>query len=299
MGRVNATASEPCERSIGGGGIDGGQERAGRQQSKRVKVQGIADAAALGVDRNGRAIDRQPHLRGLGHLVQRGDHTAFRRVVHGVHGGFFLEQKLGRPAHRDSRVVAQADGGGDQLGGAPARPQRRCVFLGEDGRAFDSDAGSQNDRVAHARPRGSHDSVPGHRAQQAADGQGAVQAHGDLRMPANEGHVVRPRGLHQIVHEPARVLRGDSLRQQQRGHQPARPRAGGDQVVLVDRQQIAGQLGAAEGDRVRGGDQELVAANVQHGGVLSDGTAEDHVGRRGGQAAKKLSEQIGRQLASG
>ena len=55
--------------------------------------------------------------------------------------------------------------------------------------------------------------------------------------------------------------------------------------------------GAAEGDRVRGRDQELVAANVQHGGVLSDGAAEDHVGRRGGQAAQKLSEQIGRELA--
>ena len=173
------------------------------------------------------------------------------------------------------------------------------MLLGQDGRAFDGDTAGEDDRVADARAGGSHHAIAWHGAQQAPNGQGAIQAHGDLRVPANQRHAVRSGRLRQVVQEPTGVVRGDAFRQQQRGHQPARARARGDEVVLIDREQVAGELGAAEGDRVGGGDQELVAAHVQHRGVFSNGRAENHVGRRGGRPAQELPEQVGRELASG
>ena len=118
-------------------------------------------------------------------------------------------------------------------------------------------------------------------------------------MSANQRHVARPRRLHEVVQKLARAVRVDAFRQQQRGHQPAGARAGGDEVVLVDREQIVGKLGTAEGDRVGRGDEELIAAEIQHGGVFPNSRTEDHVGRRGGHPTQKLAEQLGRQLAGG
>jgi len=143
------------------------------------------------------------------------------------------------------------------------------------------------------------DAAARHGSQQAANGHGSVQAHGDLRVPANQRHVVNPRRLRQVVQKPRGTVRVDAFRQQQCGHQPARACARRDEVVFVDREQIAGELGAAEGDRVGGSDQEIVAAQVQHRRVFANGRAEDHVGQRGGHPAEELPEQLGWQLAGG
>jgi hypothetical protein len=148
-------------------------------------------------------------------------------------------------------------------------------------------------------PRGGHQAVPRHQAEQGPHRHRAVQPVGDLRVASDEGDAQIPAGVADLRHQPlGHSLVGGVLGQEQGDQQPARYGAGGGEVVGVDLDQIGAEVVGSEGNRVGLAHQKLLA-QVNHRAVETHARPHQHPrvvdwGRR-----QETSEYLRRQLADG
>ena len=209
--------------------------------------------------------------------MQGRGHAALGRVVHRVDGRQLAgDLDLGQDAEagRSEEGLRPPD---DRGAHAP-RQELRFPLARDDGGPLERHALGQHDRVADARTARRHELVLGHLAQHRAGDHDAVEAVGDLGVPAHERDVELVARRVEIREEPLdRVVGGPPLGQEERREEPARARAAHRDVVGVHLEGVARNVVGRERDRVRRRD-EVAVAEVDDRGVLADLRPHDDTG---------------------
>src|SRR3990172_1907887 len=144
-------------------------------------------------------------------------------------------------------------------------PQPLAGLPRQNRRPLDGDPLGQDERVTLAGAGGLHQRLALHFAQHRADDDRPVEAEGDLRVAADELHAQRRAGVDELAEDLRGELLRSALGQDHGGHEPGRARAHAGDVVRVDVDGVPADVVAGEGDGIRLGHQQPLAAGVNDG----------------------------------
>jgi glutamate formiminotransferase len=119
---------------------------------------------------------------------------------------------------------------------------------------------------------------------------------GDLRVTADERHFHLVAGvLERAEQRGHRLVGGAALGQEERGEEPARPRAADGDVVGVHHERIARDVVGGKGHGIGGG-HEIAVAEIDDGRVFTDAGTDDDAGISDGIPVEDRLQRVGTEL---
>jgi len=165
-------------------------------------------------------------------------------------------------------------------------------FTGKDRGALHGDALGEDQGVAGLRAIRAHQGIGRHLAEHRADGNGPVDAVGDLGVSSNDADTeLATGGAHLFEDGLDDGSVGFALREEQRHDEPAGLRAQAGDIVRVNVDHVPADLVRGECDRVRLG-HEVPVAEVDDCGISAQPRAEDDPRIGGRQCMVEEADQV-------